>query len=66
MKTLSHVAGLAYLRLFMWKFSSHLSGIPAKSSESHLGGLALFSYEYIVARPPNRASSPPSEQPLSF
>ena len=42
-----------YLTLLGWlicvcsygKFSSHLGEIPGKSSETHLGALAHFSYE---------------------
>ena len=47
-KTLSHLAELAHLRVFIWKISSHLGGIPAKSSESHLGRLDHFLYEQII------------------
>ena len=62
------------------KISPHLRGIPAKKQvKSHLGGLALFSYEHYEyfefleegeispwrASPPNRVSSPLYEQPLN-
>ena len=55
------------------------AGSRQNQVRSHLGGLAQFSYEYIIflweflkegqisatrASPPNRASSPPYEQPL--
>ena len=41
------LAGLTYLRVFIWKLSSRLGGIPANQVRSHLGGLPHFSYEHI-------------------
>ena len=81
-ETLSHLAELAQLRVFIWKiFISPRWGSRQNQVRSHLGGLAYFSYEHIIFlyeflkeggispredSPPNRASSPPYEQSQSL
>ena len=47
-KTLSRLAGLTHLLVFLQKISFRLDGISAKFSETHLDELARFSYECII------------------